>query len=182
MDIVALATTHIISIRLDLLFLLCLRLLFSLYGVCRARLSTTFSSSTSPHRRRHFPRAADLMPCRREDALLRTGGGHHHLLAAAVLVGHVAVAAAGAGLGEGEAQLADEARGQAARLDELQEDGDRRAHVARGHQGRRVEFRQGLQVRLGEALTQGHTSPLLRFCAVREGVVPWRSKTESEAL
>ena len=71
------------------------------------------------------------MASRCEHVLFRSGGDD--LTGATVEVGHVAVAPAGACLREDEAQFADEARGQAAGLDELQEDGDGRAHITSGH-------------------------------------------------
>lgn len=95
--------------------------------------------------------------------------------------GHVAVAPVGSSLGEGEAQLGDEARREAAALDKLQEDLDRSAYVPVGHEGWRIELRQASQVGLGETLRQGHPVALLVLCLVGKGAIVCESRRTKQS-
>lgn len=89
-----------------------------------------------------------------------------------VLEGDVSVTTAGAGLWEGEAQPPDEARRQAAGLDELEEDPDGRAHVPVLHESRWVQLGQAAEVRFGELLGEGDMVTVLILGFIREGIIP----------
>lgn len=84
---------------------------------------------------------------------------------------HVSITPIGARLRKGEAQFANDARGQPAGLDELQEHRHGRPHVPVRHQHRGVQLRQVPEVGLGETLRQRRPVPLLLLCFIRERAV-----------
>lgn len=86
------------------------------------------------------------------------------------MVGDVSVATVRPGLGEGQAEFADEAWGEAAGLDELQEHADRSAHVPGGHESGRGQLGQGVEIGFSETVAVSPGTPQFRLRLIRESI------------